>query len=169
MFGQDHYSHQVAGGTLCENAHWYRYSPCAHPENHAGNPDRWRYPNPIWQKIMAEDDFSPYDKLFDEISRNYDHFNDFYKTENENDLRIFHSSDFNNFIKEIKIPRKDELWRIINQSKGKSPKYLNENFRKIRNEKSIFLSKIQAYNWLLLPLIIDNKPQGLIFVDNKLI
>lgn len=125
------------------------------------------YSSRIWERVMAEDNLSPYDDLFEKISSNYDEYTDFYERGEKNDQAMFLSLDFNRFVKKIPISHKDQLWRFFQSAKENKYVYMNSNEKEYQAESSLFLTKVKAYNWLVCPLIVENKPQGLIFVDNR--
>ncbi len=125
------------------------------------------YSKKIWQDLMAEDNLKPYDDLFEKISSNYDHYQDFYASGDKDEKDIFFSTGFNELVVNIPITQNDEIGQIYQHAKKKPNYYKCVNHKEYQNNRSQFLSTIKAFNWLILPLLIDNKPQGLIFVDNK--
>lgn len=125
------------------------------------------YNSKIWEHVMAEDNISPYDELFEKISENYDRFNDFYYNNELDDKSIFLSEDFNRFVKKINITHKDQLWKFFQSVKENKYMYMNSNDKEFQNGSNQFMTRIKAYNWLVCPLIVENKPEGLIFVDNR--
>lgn len=127
------------------------------------------YNQTIWKDLMAEDNLKPYDEIFEKISRNYDEYNNFYNSidKAENEEAIFRSAEFNKSVVDLKIKKDDEIWQIYNQSKLKPNYHKCINNAEYKSNKNMLLRTIKAFNWLILPLVIDNKSQGLIFVDNR--
>ena len=59
------------------------------------------------------------------------------------------------------------MWKLYEKSKKDATVFMQGSDKVYKNQSSSFLTEIKAYNWFLLPLVIENKPQGLILVDNK--
>ncbi|MFZ5518274.1 MAG: GAF domain-containing protein [Candidatus Zhuqueibacterota bacterium] len=125
------------------------------------------YSRKIWDNIMDEENSSPYDELFEKISSNFDDFKDFYGSNDPNDKSVFLSEDFNRFVKKITLTPDDEIRKFYHSLKENKNEFLSENGEDYKGDSSHFLSKIKAYNWLVCPLIVENEPAGLIFVDNR--
>jgi len=125
------------------------------------------YSHKIWDKIMDEENESPYDDLFERISYNFDNYENFYGSNLPNDKSSFLSMDFNGFTKSITIKSEDVLWKFFQSCKENTSEIVNKNNEEFDGEDDQFLSKIKAYNWLVCPLVVENEPAGLIFVDNR--
>ncbi|MEE4312131.1 MAG: GAF domain-containing protein [candidate division KSB1 bacterium] len=125
------------------------------------------YNKDIWIDLMEEEKKSPYDKIMEKVSANYDRYRNFFKPTTPEDRDIFLSSEFDALVKSIDIKDDDEIYEIFHATKEDRNFIYVQNDLEYRRHASPLLSKIKAYNWMILPLIIEDRTQGLIFVDNK--